>query len=684
MNTCSSKEILILLICLLSVNQSFADFSLVCPPDITISCREDYLHDLNIYGKAYTDYNGVIQYQHDCKTTIEIDDCGKGTIKRVWGVENPENWKWLSCTQTITISNLKGFGYADITWPQNIVIRACDPTNELKNLQAPYDAPTWERPKCSKPMVSYKDTRFQVDEGCEKILREWKILDWCQYDPINYPGRGLFSFTQIIKLISTPDTLALVCKKDTLVLNNRTCDTIYVNLDEAIFQSSCPVYHRIYNTSKYAVSSGSNASGYYPNGITRFYYIAEYACGTEIKCEMTVEVKNTIAPTPYCLTGVIATLMPVDQGNDGTIDDGMIEVWASDLDKSSWHKCPGQKLRFSFSKDLTDRSRIYTCKDVGNQEVEIWVTDSLGNQDVCKTSITIQNNNPNIPNCDGNLQGGSRNVSGQIYFYKTAAPKLLEINLKNAVDSRKQMIDASNQFQYAFENLAPQENYTFDLKCIEINEHSLDYNDLILLRKIINGQTTPNSPYMSLAADINSDLKINQQDFILLQKVINTKNLNLIPVKWKFLSSDFQFTNPTNPFTEYKIHALEIGQQSSGKMVKDVLAIRTGDLSNPIEQKSDLNDRSKDPQTDYFSLEQLTTQRNESGTYVVHWNVNSSHTHQIKIQCLSLDGRILLQKQVTIPAGRSIIEGNLQTTGLIFYKLEHDQTSITGKLNLIN
>ncbi len=72
MNTSTLHGFLLLIVSLTTVSQSFADFSLVCPPDVTVSCREDYLHDLNVYGKAYTDYNGIIQFQHDCKTIIEI------------------------------------------------------------------------------------------------------------------------------------------------------------------------------------------------------------------------------------------------------------------------------------------------------------------------------------------------------------------------------------------------------------------------------------------------------------------------------------------------------------------------------------------------------------------------------------------------------------------------------------
>lgn len=391
----------------------YADFELVCPPDVTVNCREDYLHDLNVYGRAYTNYNGIINYIHDCGTVIELDDCGKGTIKRTWGAENPENWKWFTCTQVITISNVGSFSYRDVDWPPSLEISSCDPEADLKLLTAPYDAPEWERTVCAKPMLSYKDTRFQVNPGCIKLLREWKILDWCQYDPILYPGRGVFTYTQVIKLIQTSDQVTLNCKKDTIIVNGKNCDSLYLQLDLAKFESACPIYHKVSNTSNYSIEKSANASGYYPNGKYSFYYSAEYACGKEAKCEMNIDIRNGIKPTPYCLTGVIIGLMPVDTDLDGTVDNGMAEVWASDLDKGSWHKCSGQTLQFSFSKDTGNRSRIFNCDDVGEQDVEIWVTDKDGNQDFCRTKVIVQNSHPNIPNCDPGLVGKNNSLRGQ-------------------------------------------------------------------------------------------------------------------------------------------------------------------------------------------------------------------------------------------------------------------------------
>ncbi|MCC6753250.1 MAG: hypothetical protein IT266_04615 [Saprospiraceae bacterium] len=396
-----------------AVGELHADFSLVCPPDVTISCREDYLHDPNVYGKAHTLHNGKVQYIHDCKTVIEIDDCGAGTIKRVWGVENPENWEWLLCTQIITVSNVGAFSYRDIAWPPAIVLESCDPEADLRSLTEPYDAPQWLRTICAKPMVSYKDTRYAVNPGCIKLLREWKILDWCQYDPVEFPGRGLFTYTQVIKLIQNSDTAKLQCARDTSIVNDRNCDSLFVQLEPSILKTGCGIYHDIHNTSSHALDSSADATGYYPNGLHLIPFYAEYACGTISRCTTRLEIKNGIRPTPYCLDGVVAVLMPLDTNGDGRNDGGMAEIWASDLDHGSWHKCGGQQLRYSFSSDSSDRSRMFACPDVGEQEVEIWVFDENGNSDVCKTQIEIQNNDPTIPDCDPGFSGNWRQLKGE-------------------------------------------------------------------------------------------------------------------------------------------------------------------------------------------------------------------------------------------------------------------------------
>jgi hypothetical protein len=671
----------ILFLCALFQQFAFADFALVCPPDVTISCREDYFHDLNLYGKAYTDHNGHIQYLHVCKTTIEIDDCGKGTITRKWQAENPENWQWLFCMQVITIHNLDGFEYTDIEWPLPIVLESCDPEADLKNLTYPYEAPKWSKPKCAKPMVSFKDTRYRVHAGCEKLLREWKVLDWCQYDPVNYPGRGIFSYTQVIKLIHSSSSVNLLCKKDTVVFNNRTCDTMFVQLDDAVFEAGCPIYHRIYNNSKFAIDSGANASGYYPIGVTKFYYIAEYACGEEVKCEVTVDVRSTKLPTPYCLTGVILTLMPVDANNDGTIDDGMIELWASDLDKGSWHFCPKQKLNFSFSKDVLDRSRIYTCKDVGSNEIEIWVTDTLGNQDLCKTTVIVQNNNPNIPNCDGSLTGGKKSIKGKVVFYKTIPPPQLIVKLNSSALNMDADLNKNNNYEYEFRELDSNQAYNIESHCQSYLPSVLDFDDISYLKKIVDGKVKPASPYTILAADINQDHEINQVDYVLLKQVVYFKKFNLLNTNWIFIPESFTFSNPADPLHETMPYGINVQNLDHDMDNQNFVAIRIGDLVSKVNPESNLDTRIKDEEeTSAFSLSDCKIENLSNGLSSIRWNFSSTHPQQISIQLLSIDGRQLLNKKVMLTKGIYELETEIDSRGLILYNVYNEKENISGKL----
>lgn len=146
-----------------------ADWKLVCPGDITVSCTVNYAN-LDQFGKAYVDHNGSIIWIKDCKVTYDINDCGYGTITRVWGSEDPD-WKWVTCTQIITLSNEDVFGEKDITWQSDLTIQSCNPEVELRQIYKPYDRPYWKTNKCSRPMLNSSDMRFKGSDGCVKLVR---------------------------------------------------------------------------------------------------------------------------------------------------------------------------------------------------------------------------------------------------------------------------------------------------------------------------------------------------------------------------------------------------------------------------------------------------------------------------------------------------------------------------------
>jgi hypothetical protein len=568
-------------LCFLLTQPLLADFKLVCPPDVTISCTEDY-SDLNRWGKAYTDENGHIQWQHDCKIVYQINDCGVGTIMRTWGVLSPETWQWITCSQLITLSNANAFGYRDITFPPSLTIESCNPEDSLKRLPRPYDKPVWKTNKCAKPMLSYSDVRYKTTEGCTKIVRTWKVLDWCVYDPYTNPGAGIFVGTQVIKLITTDPTAALICLKDTLVIADKECGGADVSLPPAQFVSVCNIPFVIRNNSPYARGQGADASGIYPVGITKFYFTAEYACGTEIKCEMVVRVESKIPPTPYCLTGAIIDLMPVDDDKDGVPDRGMIEVWASDLNKGSFHKCPGQKLVFSFSKDQNDRVKTFTCDELGDNEVEIWVTDTLGNQDFCKTTIQIQNN-LGIPNCKRkNLQGGKFELSFSLRQAGTNQPvSSLTPLLLSPAGQIMMPFTTPRSGKYEQFDLNTETSYELKLKCSLNDLRHIDGFDLLKLEEMIQNPLLQKDPLRLLAADLNADDKLDETDVKMLRTLLSSEIRHIdLPTPYKVIPADYVFADPLNPFTEYRSLKLEVRSDQTTKLNKEFLVIKTGDISS--------------------------------------------------------------------------------------------------------
>ena len=63
MHTMKIKSLLASLVfCYFSISPVFA-WQFICPGDITLPCDAD-LHDLNLYGKSYTEHNGY----KSCKT----------------------------------------------------------------------------------------------------------------------------------------------------------------------------------------------------------------------------------------------------------------------------------------------------------------------------------------------------------------------------------------------------------------------------------------------------------------------------------------------------------------------------------------------------------------------------------------------------------------------------------------
>ncbi|MBK8404667.1 MAG: hypothetical protein IPL25_11440 [Saprospiraceae bacterium] len=491
----------------------------------------------------------------------------------------------------------------------------------------------------------------------------------------------------------------------------------------------------------YAKSGGPDASGDYPLGTTKFYFIAEYGCGVELKCEVKVTVVNKIPPTPYCLTGIIVALMPVDSNRDGTVDAGMIEVWAKDLDHGSYHKCGYKNLRFSFSSDVREMNRIFTCDQLGKNEVEMWVTDSAGNQSFCKTIIEIQNNNARIPDCKRKDSLTTRpptlSINGQVLLENKSGQKEVKLSLLDMTSFkisitkdtipfiRYDTIRASSGTIYyiqkrdtifkekrdtvfgvmaeekmnredgnfAFIDVKKDKDYMVVPKSTKEDLEGIDVYDAIVLLRHVLGSQKITSPYKILAADVNNDGQITHADFDLLYSIINgTKSLNQIPRKWRFVPTAYNFQSPTNPLAENIPEYIIYKSLKSSMEHSDFIAIKIGELDDSkttltakelSTRENDFIETNKTLSLSALSINNLFPNPLSQGPF--QRDIFVPKPSKLSLTLFNVEGKSLQQFTQTFESGNQqwILEPERKLpNGVIFYNLTDGKVHLYGKIQI--
>lgn len=540
-----------------------------CPDEITIHCGQD-VNDLDVTGRP--------TYGDNCETPTlthtdlgSLDQCGVGHIRRVFKVTDSGN-RSVTCTQDIWVIDQNPFTYDDITWPADTTFVGCMVTDVNPETTG---KPTYNDDECSLVASTYEDQLFTFSEdACYKILRKWTVIDWCTYDQNATHSGGYWQKTQIIKLNNAVKPKFDSCKDYTVGIYGADCKGAVTfaqsATDDCTAKESLKYYFEI-DLNGDGVITKADTTGH-KNSVTlnlapgkyKVWWKVEDLCGNVERCEQLVTVVDAKKPTPYCLGEVTTVVMPSSM---------MIDIWASDFNLGSYDNCPGE-LKYSFSKDVKDTRRVFTCAEVGENSLDMWVTDAAGNQDYCTVTINIQPNQA----C------GQGRVSGKITTEYSAPVREVEVTLNkmNSTENQTFMTTENGVFQFTSLNnnsdymVAPQKNSDA--------RNGVNTRDLIAIQRHLLGLEKLNSPYKIIAADANKDNKVNPQDLFELRKLILKIDENFKHnTSWRFVKSDFVFTNPNKPFIfDEQIEVKDVGQNSTDE---NFIAVKIGDVNG----SADLN-----------------------------------------------------------------------------------------------
>ena len=547
---------------------------IICPQDKTIPCKSDYT-DLSLTGEAAATDNcdGVTINHNDI--AVNIDQCGSGTVTRVWTATDAQGLT-ASCIQTITLVNNDLFDENDFSFPIDYDTDQCGGGDlSPDNLPAPYDRPVINDDVCDLIAVTYEDEVLPIAApACFKILRTWTIVDWCQYDP-NYVGPngqtpGRWEHVQLIKVTDNIAPVFTNCPGNLFIDNfEPNCGSTYVALhvDATDCSDGLEYTHSIdvgNDGTDDLFGSGNDASGAFNNGTYKITFYATDGCGNTSDCSFLFTVTDGKKPTPVCINGLSADIMP---------SAGEVTIWASDFESgSSYDNCTDyDDLQFSFSSDPGDNYRTFTCADVGTQVVELWATDAQGNQDFCATYIIIQDNNGACGATPfATIEGGIENEMGEEVEDVT-----IQVEGSNAIP-----VITGVTGGFAFPEIPTGNAYTVSPTKDMNDGNGVSTFDIVLISKHILGLEMLDSPYKIIAADVNQSGSVTTFDVVQIRKLIlqiDTEFQN--SSSWRFVDANYVFSNPNNPFADQFPEVVDISNLSSNEAANFV-GIKVGDVNS--------------------------------------------------------------------------------------------------------
>lgn len=305
------------------------------------------------------------------------------------------------------------------------------------------------------------------------------------------------------------------------------------------------------------------------------YVFAELPDGTYTYdyVNVTIQVQDNFF---YCdLPDVMATTPLTVQMDTTAMGDTLIVVDAAQFDNGSSH--PGNyQLIFSFSDDIFDTERTFTCSDGSTQNLEFFVTAMYGNGFRAQASTPVVLNITDPDDFCPQFMPQAM-VSGAITDEFENAITGVQVSLEGS-EFVDQLTDEAGS--YAFPEMNTGGNYNVKPGLNENHANGVSTLDLIHIQKHLLGVQAIDSPYKLIAADVNKDESISASDLLEARELILGVNDQFTNnTSWRFVRANYEFENEANPLTE-NLPEFEPIENFQEDVISNFIAIKVGDVTS--------------------------------------------------------------------------------------------------------
>lgn len=681
-------------VCMVSVQvQDKVIPTIECPANLTI---EDCLFTFDPSPAGADAAFGAAVITDNCPANNVIlqtikdnrSQCGIGTVERTFTVSGA-GITYGTCAQTITFENNDPFLGSSIVWPKDYVaLGQCDFDGlEPETLPDSSSFPIFTEDACDLVGMRHDDVvfPFTTNGACYKIIRTWTVIDWCQK---NSDGTNVtWTYEQEIKVVDNVAPI-LTVSDTTVIFETLACSTGLVTLSASALDCT-PAVDLVWN---YTITQGANVVA---TGNTRTvvdsFEVGEYTisftvedrCGNLSADAFDFEVVTLKAPTATCHFGLSAPLVLMDTDGNGSGDTPMLMLTPEFFNNKSSHTC-GYDLSLSFSADLMDTLVVFDCDGLGEQDIQMWVTDQNGNTSFCSTYVIVQDND-NL--CPSPLVGV---ISGKTIKENNDVIQDVTLELKGGEAGP---VNTNFDGNYAFIPMNTGGDYRVIPSKDGDDANGISTLDLVMIQRHILGIEKLKSPYKLIAADANNSGKITAADLIDIRKLILGVNPSFVNnTSWRFVDAGFVFPDPTDPWMttfgeEYNIDNL------SGSMNIDFIGIKVGDVNDNAKGRNinsgDISSRSNqlyqvaDRQVSKGEIIDIPVMANNIHTiYGMQMSLASNDMiiRDIKEGALQINGEDFVTNGSNMAMSLSIANGKLVADGDVLFTVEVEVLR-SGKLS---
>jgi len=339
--------------------------------------------------------------------------------------------------------------------------------------------------------------------------------------------------------------------------------------------------------------------GKVPEGDYRIEIEVSDKCGNVTRVVFSLRVADCKAPSPICINGLAAELMPLEAGTDadgdGDEDTGAMTVYVDDFLASpgTVSDCSGP-VTFSINRKGETPNQeqdflILTCDDPEYLEVEIHAWDNADNpfnindegiqggpnHDYCLTYILVQDNMFSL--CD-TISSSGLLVSGTIQTAEGLP--IPDVSIRSNNDELRSAVATDDEGRYIIRGFAPGYDYTITPEKDDNYLAGVSTFDIVQISKHILNLKPFDSPYKHIAADINGSGSITTLDLIQLRRLVLNLTTELPNSdSWRFINADYQFLYPQYAEAEVFPTALNLNNLEEDWLDANFIGIKVGDIN---------------------------------------------------------------------------------------------------------